>query len=300
MRSPGFTINSVRQWTRGIWQASAVCLLAIVAFTVNVKSQKLAVLIPEKEGQNVQFVSDLENSLGKKLVVLDNDLSESAYRSVNPETPFNMRSETARNIGAVIGCDYFLLVRSGNQRRTSLEKSSYFEAFASVFVVSSRTGRLVFWRLQKFEAPVPGEADTLLSNSAAGLAVEISGRLKTVTAEELAEKPFRKLEEIPAEGTPDAKNFRPPMPYKRIKPEYTATAYLYGIAATVDVFLDVDESGNIMHLEVARWAGYGLDEAVTDAIRKMNWRAGERNGKSLPVRVLLRYNFKKIEKEPGQ
>jgi hypothetical protein len=279
------------------WRAAAVGLLAFIIFTGNVTSQKLAILTPEKTGQNAQFVPELEKAFEKKHSVLDNDLSESAYRSVNPETPFNMPSETARNLGAVIGCDYFLLVRSGNQRRTSLEKSSYFEAFAAVFVVSSRTGRLVFWRLQKFEAPAPAEADGLLSNSADGLAVEISGRLKAVTTEELAEKPARKLEEMPADGTPEAKAFRPPMPYKRIKPEYTSTAYLYSVAATVDVLLDVDESGNILHLEIARWAGYGLDEAVTDAVRKMNWRAGERNGNSLPVRVLLRYNFKKIEKE---
>jgi hypothetical protein len=257
----------------------------------------LAVLTPEKVGQNTQFASDLRNALSKKLAVLDDDLSESAYRSVNPETPFNLPSETARNIGAVIGCDYFLLIRSGNQRRTSLEKSSYFEGFAAIFVVSSRTGRLVFWRMQSFEAPTPAEADSLLSNSANGLASEIFSRLKTATAEEMAEKPVKNLEEIPAEGAPEAKNFRPPMPYKRIKPGYTTTAYLYGIAATVDVLLDVDEKGNILHLEIARWAGYGLDESVSDAVRKMNWRAGERNGKPLPVRVLLRYNFKKIEKE---
>lgn len=281
----------------GIWRAAAVCLCAIAVFAANAAAQKLAILTPEKAGQNAQFATDLRVALEKKLPVLDEDLSESAYHSVSPETPFNMPSETARNIGAVIGCDYFILIRSGNQRRASLEKSSYFEAFAAIFVVSSRTGRLIFWRLQKFEAPTPAEAELLLSNSAVSLASEISGRLKSVTAEELAEKPVRKLDEMPAEGTPDAKNFRPPMPYKRIKPEYTTTAYLYGVAATVDVFLDVDEKGNIMHIELARWAGYGLDEAVTDAIRKMNWRAGERNGKSLPVRVLLRYNFKKIEKE---
>ena len=270
--------------------------MACVIFTITVKSQKLAILTPEKEGQNAQFVSELENSLGKKFPVLDNDLSEAAYRSVNPETPFNMPAETARNIGAVIGCDYFILIRSGNQRRASLAKS-YFEAFAAIFVVSSRTGRLIFWRLQTFEASTPAKADVLLVDSAAGLSAEISSRLKTITAQELAEKPGKKLEEMPADGTPEAKNFRPPMPYKRIKPEYTTTAYLYSVAATVDILLDVDEKGNILNLEIARWAGYGLDEAVTDAVRKMNWRAGERNGKSLPIRVLLRYNFKKIEKE---
>lgn len=297
MRSRASTIGKNELPIRFFFRAAAACLLAIFVFAGNARSQKLAILTPEKTGQNTQFAANLGAALTKKLPVLDEGLSESAYRSVNPETPFNMHSETARNIGAVIGCDYFLLIRSGNQRRTSLEKSLYFEAFAAIYVISSRTGRLVFWKLLSFEAPTPAEADSLLSNSASSLAGEIFTRLKTTTAEELAGKPVMKLEEIPADGTPEAKNFRPPMPYKRIKPGYTTVAYLYGIAATVDVLLDVDEKGNILHLEVARWAGYGLDESVTDAIRKMNWRAGERNGKSLPVRVLLRYNFKKIEKE---
>ena len=113
----------------------------------------------------------------------------------------------------------------------------------------------------------------------------------------MAEKPSRRIEEMPPENSPEAKNFRSPVPYKRIKPEYTGVAYLYGIAATVDILLDLDEKGNILRTEIVRWAGYGLDEAVTDAVRKMNWRPAERAGKPLPLRVLLRYNFKKVEKE---
>jgi hypothetical protein len=36
---------------------------------------------------------------------------------------------------------------------------------------------------------------------------------------------------------------------------------------------------------------------VTDAVRAMNWRPAMRGGKPLPMRVLLRYNFTKVEKE---
>jgi hypothetical protein len=165
MRSRAFIISKNELPIRFFWQSAAACLLAIFIFAEDARSQKLAILTPEKSGQNTQFVTDLGAALAKKVTVLDEGLSESAYRSVNPETPFNMESETARNIGAVIGCDYFLLIRSGNQRRTSLEKSLYFEAFAAIYVVSSRTGRLVFWKLPSFEAPTPTEADLILLNS---------------------------------------------------------------------------------------------------------------------------------------
>ena len=40
-----------------------------------------------------------------------------------------------------------------------------------------------------------------------------------------------------------------------------------------------------------------LDESVDKTVRAMNWRPAERNGKSLPMRFLVRYNFKKIDKE---
>ena len=208
-----------------------------------------------------------------------------------------MPAGAAQNIGAAIGCDYFVLVKTTTQRRTSLERSSYYESSAAVFIVSSRTGRLVYWRLQKADSEKPAEAEQILAKSAEGLIPDISARLREAGAGEIAEKPSRRIEEMPPENSPEAKSFRSPVPYKRIKPEYTGVAYLYGIAATVDILLDLDEKGNILRTEIVRWAGYGLDEAVTDAVRKMNWRPAERAGKPLPLRVLLRYNFKKVEKE---
>ena len=40
-----------------------------------------------------------------------------------------------------------------------------------------------------------------------------------------------------------------------------------------------------------------LEESVEKAVRAMNWRPAMRNGSALPMRVLLRYNFTKVEKE---
>ena len=105
------------------------------------------------------------------------------------------------------------------------------------------------------------------------------------------------IEEMPADDSPAAKNFRSPLPYRRLSPQYTTTAYLYSVAATVDIEVDFDETGKILRTEIVRWAGFGLDEAVTETVRKMNWRPATRAGKPLPIRVLLRYNFKKIEEE---
>ena len=61
--------------------------------------------------------------------------------------------------------------------------------------------------------------------------------------------------------------------------------------------VDLDANGNILRTDVVRWAGFGLDESVEKTVRSMNWRPAERNGKTLPMRFLVRYNFKKIEKD---
>ncbi|MGI8641193.1 MAG: TonB family protein [Pyrinomonadaceae bacterium] len=258
---------------------------------------KIAVLLPEKNVQSEKFADNLETSLSPNFKILDDSLSEIAFVSAKPEKPFNLSLEDAKNIGAAIGCDYFLLIKAENLARYSFEKKEYHESYAAVYAVSSRTGRLVFWKLVSGEAKKPDEAEKKLFDSIPDLSAEISDKLKTAAKKELSEKPAQKLEELPAESSPEAKNFRPPLPYQRIKPPYPRTAYLYSIEATVDIEIDIDETGKIRRTEIVRWAGFGLDESVNETIRKMNWKAADRNGKTLPMRVLLRYNFKKIEPE---
>jgi hypothetical protein len=299
MRSPGcITINYSFRRHRGGRQISlfAVVFFLSLFFSLPAGAQRLSILTPEKTSQNTRFVSKLREALEKKFTVIDDSLSEAAYDAVRVETPFNMPAGAARNIGAAIGCDYFLLVRTATQRRTSL-KRSYYESSAALYVVSSRTGRLVHWGLQTAEADSKEEAEELLADGAFSSWQDLHAGVRDAGSGEAAEKPARGIEEMPPENSPEAKSFRGPVPYKRIKPEYTGVAYLYGVAATVDILLDLDEKGNILRTEIVRWAGYGLDEAVTDAVRKMNWRPAERAGKPLPLRVLLRYNFKKVEKE---
>lgn len=293
-----FTAETQRhRVVKAIFSAAALRLCGLILlFSLNSYAQKIAVLTPEKNGRSESFAEKLETSLSPKFKVLNSSLSEAAFLSSNPEKPFNMTTDEAKIIGAAIGCDFFLLVKSENLRRSSFEKKEYFESYAVVYAVSARTGRLVFWRLKTFNGYNAKDPQKLLLDSTGELAKEISDTLPAIFKEELNEK-SAKPEEIPDENSPDAKNFRTPLPYKRISPPYTALANLYSIAATVDIEVDFDENGKILQTNVVRWAGFGLDESVAETVRKMNWRAATRSGKPLPVRVLLRYNFKKIDKE---
>ena len=243
----------------------------------------------------------LRDSFEEKLKTLDMDLSRTAFASVSVESPFNLTVDESKRIGAVIGCDAFVLLRSANQRRSAFGRSEYYESFAIVYLVSSRTGRLIWWRLPSREAPTAAAADKLLDASVVELSDEIARNMRAKLSIEINEQAPEQIEEIPQENSPLAKGFRPPVPYRRIKPEYTQIASLYEVSATVEALVDLDAIGSVQRVEIVRWAGFELDESVQKTVRTMNWRPAERNGKSLAMRFLLRYNFKKIEKDtPAQ
>jgi TonB family protein len=272
--------------------SAAVCLVLAAMSS----GQTVAVLAPEANDLGRLFSEAFTSSLSSSGVkVLDQDLVSAAYRSALPANRFNMSRDGSRRLGEVLGCRYFILLRSGSIRRTSLERGEYWEAFAAIYLVSTRTGRLVSWSLEKRESSSGDAAVKLLLETAPARALATKEKLLEAEGEE------RPSERISAFKTPDdltgTKDFRPPVPYNRIKPEYTQTAYLYGAEGTVDIEVDIDETGKILRTDIARWLGYGLDEAVIKAVRDMNWRPAEIGGKPLPMRVLLRYNFKKIEKD---
>src|SRR5687768_12290298 len=246
-------------------------------FSLDVSAQKIAVLTPDKTVRSGAFAAELEKHLSPDYKILDASMSEAAFRSEAYENPFNLSAAEARTVGARLGCNYFLLVKYETLRRTSFKREEYYESYAVVYAVSARTGNLVFWKLNSFEADKPSEAEKKLFDSGRALAKEIFDALQAAKNREITPSDDRKIEEPPSENSPEAKNFRPPMPFRRIKPEYTAQANFYNIAATVDILVDVDETGKIMQTEITRWAGYGLDESVTEAVRKMNCRPAERN-----------------------
>lgn len=275
--------------------APVVFFAFFLLFSINISAQTIAVLTPERTVWSQAFAAEIEKYLSPDFKILDSDLSSVAFRAVAYENPFNLSLTEAKTIGAAIGCRYFLLVKSETLRRSTFKREEYYESYAVVYAVSARTGNLVFWKLNSTEAGHPSEAEKNLFDSARPLAEEISDALQAAKTAEMTQSDPRKIEEPPAENSPEAKNFRPPMPFRRIKPEYPAPANSYNIAVTVDISVDVDEFGKILRTEITRWAGYGLDESVTEAVRKMNWRPAERGGKTLPMRILLRYNFKDIE-----
>lgn len=258
--------------------------------------QTISIVAPEKTPFDLRVAAEMRGDLFETIRVQDSDMTSAAFDSTKPATPFNMSTDEAKRVGSVIGTDLFILIRSGTQRRAAIGRADYHEAFTSLYFISSRTGRLVLWQILSKEGATESAAQDDLLRAMPSSILDLVRTARSLVSKEAIDPVSPSVEEVPAEGTAAAKDFRSPIPYRRLKPEYTRTAYLYDVAATVEATVDLDEKGNITRAAITRWAGYGLDESVLTVIRSMNWRPAERAGKPLPIRFLLRYNFKKLEK----
>ena len=254
-------------------------------------AQRISILTPTASPRDLVYAGRIAESIPAPARVMDGSLSDAAFRSTAIANPFNMTTAEANRAAAVIGCDFLVLLHTGGLRRSSFSKPDYFEAFAAHYVVDARTGELRAWVLKSFEAATQDAADRALAASAGETARELKSRMII----ENRDAPV--FEAVPDPDSAAAADFKAPIPYRRIKPEYTSIAFLYDVRATIDLEADIDAEGKIRATRIVRWAGFGLEESAENAVRSMNWRPATRKGKPLPMRVLLRYNFTKVGKE---
>lgn len=285
--------------TSDITTASRLLLFAFaILFTLSITifSQRVAVIAPERTQAADIFAESLSGMISQYAQVIDRSAAEAAFSAMGLETPFNLTTDQTRNAGSAIGCDAIILVKADVQRRGAFGEKTYWEASPAVFILGSRTGMLLDFHHRDVQGRDEKEALSKLAADADAFANLLAADLRRMAEEEIKRAAAEKIEDH-SRNTEDDAGLRPPMPYQRITPEYTPLAELYAIRATVDAEVDIDSAGNVQRVAIVRWAGYGLDTSVTIAIRKMNWRPAERSGKTLPMRVLLRYNFTKIEKD---
>jgi len=236
------------------------------------------------------------------IILIDRNLAMAAARGAGFQGSLNLAIAEARDIGAAIGCDFFVIGVADTVRRSPSTGTAYYESYASLFIVSARTGRLIYWERPLERRDTAEEAEkamlaTLGSRDAPpGLSVSIFRALEDESAERASavETPASAIEVMSDDK--DSSDARAPRPYRRLKPPYPDSAAVAEVEATVDVLVDIDARGEIGHLEIARWAGYGLDQSVIDTVKQMHFFPAMRDGVAIPMRVLLRYNFRKPQK----
>lgn len=237
------------------------------------------------------------------LALVDREQSRAAARGASYTGSLNLTLTEGRALAASIGCDFFITGRAEIVRRSRSDNATYYEAILSLFVVSARTGRLLMWDSASIEAESEESAEMRIFSDQTRSMTE-RARVAIYRAREDEETLARRatettdteatiFEEMPEEGTPAAGNFRSPQPFRRLRPPYTEAARRAEAEATVDATAEIDASGDVRRIEIIRWAGFGLDEAVIETIRQMHFRPAMRDGVPAPVRVLLRYNFRR-------
>ena len=240
--------------------------------------------------------------LESMLDILDLDQVSAAARGAGYAGSLNLSLAEARNLGAVLGSDFFVLGDAQTLRRSPSVGPVYFEAYASIFVVSARTGRLVSWERPNFRAAtaVAAEHSLLTELSGTPLRNRLLVSLQQAEVDERAQRATVIYGDVPViEQAPDddklaeAEGLRLPKPFRRFVPAYPETAAAAEAEAVVDVLVDLDSVGEVTHAEVVRWAGFGLDQATLDTIHKLHFFPAMRDGVAVPMRVLLRYNFRK-------
>ena len=251
---------------------------------------------------------DLYSALAsrKELILLDREQSRAAAKGAGYSGSLNMTVAEARDLGAAIGCDFYVTGDAETLRRSSSDRPVYYEAYAAIFLVSARTGKLLAWQRPSIHASTPeGAAQPLRSELVQPAARQwlVQKVLEAMQAERnerarAIQTDVPVIEEAPDPDTPSAKEVQTPRPYRRLRPAYPATAANADAEATIDALADIDERGEVGRVQIVRWGGFGLDEATEATIHQLHFYPAMRNGKPVPMRVLLRYNFRKPPPEP--
>ena len=238
---------------------------------------------------------------GREFDLVDPDQTRTAALGAGFEGSLNLTLQQARDLGAAIGCDFYFIGEAQTVRRSSSTKPIYYESYATIFLVSARTGRLLLWERPTAQHDSPEEAEKALRSilSAEETRQRYALALRRAREDESAERAAATeggaafIEVMSDDDSDASKDIRAPRPYRRLKPPYPQTAAIAEVEATVDVLLDIDARGEILRVEIARWAGYGLDQSVVDTVKQMHFFPAMRDGVAIPMRVLLRYNFRK-------
>ena len=277
-------------------------VLLLVCSVAQGKPIRIAFLDFGKTGTGKRAADEMQKAftVSSDFEVVDQDQVRSAARGAGYDGSLNLSLEEARNLGAAIGCDFFFMGDAQTFRRSPSERPMYFESYAVIFLVSARTGRLVSWeKPSSRDASAQESENDLLANlrsadSQHRYVIAIRRAIEDERAERISavEAPPQAIEVMSDEAS-YRNDLRTPRPYRRLKPPYPAIAAAAEVEAIVDVLVDVDAHGEVGRIEIARWAGYGLDQSVIETVKQMHFFPAMRDGVVIPMRVLLRYNFRK-------
>jgi len=236
-----------------------------------------------------------------EFLVADPDLSRSAAQGTGYSGSLNMTLAEARDLGVAMATDFYILGDAQTLRRSSSDTPLYFESYCKLFIVSSRTGRLVYWthERERSNSGETAEQKLLERLSAEDVFHKVKIAIRRAIEDEYQMRTNEAANTQTFEIAPDddeaaeQNGLRLPRPFTRYRPEYTEAAASAEVEATIDLLVEIKSDGEVAQIQVARWAGFGLEESAIATVRKLHFFPAQRDGKAIPLRVLLRYNFRK-------
>ena len=234
--------------------------------------------------------------------IADADLTRAAAKGIGYSGSLNLSVAEARDLGAALATEFFIIGDAQTLRRSSFQLPVYYESYCTIFVVSTRTGRLLFWERPSFENTEATIAESKLSQylSDDAFTQRVLSVIKKSHDDErihrtvLTTSPEALIEEAPDdEKAAELQGIRLPRAIRRLRPEYPQTAARAEAEATVDVVADIGADGEVDEIQIVRWAGFGLDESTVATVRQLHFFPAMKNGTPIPMRVMLRYNFRK-------
>ena len=241
-----------------------------------------------------------------RVSIIDPDQVAAAVRGARYDGSINLSSEAARELGAAVGCDFFVIGKAELVTRSDRENRSFVEALIGVFIVDGRGGALVLFDfIAKQEASEEHAAKSAAEALRERLSTYIDALVQWGSSRRRGAQPSGEpAEEMPDENSPRRDGFKAPEFLNRVRPDYPDEADRADISATVEARAVLSSKGEIGEIEIIRWAGYGLEASAVRAIRQLKFTPATRDGKPVSVRAVIRYNFRRsrgtdpITKEP--
>ncbi|MDX6383848.1 MAG: hypothetical protein QOK48_1421, partial [Blastocatellia bacterium] len=119
--------------------AVSFCLLLTSTTLAQSRPTRLAVLDFGKEQIGLRAAAVIRESLNVKaeprqFTVIDRDQASAAALGTGFEGSLNLTIQDARNLGATMDCDFFLIGQAQTLRRSPSTKPAYYEAYATLFL----------------------------------------------------------------------------------------------------------------------------------------------------------------------
>jgi TonB family protein len=241
-------------------------------------------------------------SAAECVVLLDKAQTQPAVNAVGYDGSINLSVDEARQLGAAIGCDFFIIGKTDAAERSERANESHYESVVGVMLVDSRSGTLAFFDFILERAKSGDEAQRKAQQI---LELHTTTYVEKMLAFRTAQQSYatpaaETAEEVIDMESAASTDITPPEFLHRVKPDYTEAAERCDITATVEAKVTFRANGEIGAIDITRWAGFGLDEATIHAIRQLRFKPARRGSQAVSIRAAVRYNFRRVAEENGK